>query len=171
MIVDFRLRGSRPCRRMGGHLTKGGCAHRWCTILTITNLHYQRAKPSPLWCGLCLEIRIGRGLARIPRVLFDKARCGAGPARPRLARRVGGAARQGEMVHTKIHHLPSPSRGRSLHIDPCGNAVESSRRPTRRTQATDGLQGEREKPGGYTRADISDPAHGQLGYVRTLKSR
>ena len=24
MIDDFRLRGSRPCRHMGGHLTKGG---------------------------------------------------------------------------------------------------------------------------------------------------
>ena len=27
----------------------GGGARRWRTILTITNLRYQRAKPSPLW--------------------------------------------------------------------------------------------------------------------------
>ena len=30
--------------------------------------------------------------------------------------------RAGEMVHAKIHHLPSPVRGRSLYIDPCGKA-------------------------------------------------
>ena len=66
-----------------------GGASRWCTILTTTNLHYQRAQPSPLWSRLCLETRIGRGLARIPRVLWGKAQCGATPARPRLTRRAG----------------------------------------------------------------------------------
>ena len=50
-----------------------GGARRWCTILTTTNLHYQRAQPSPLWFRLCLESRIGRGLARMPRVLRGKA--------------------------------------------------------------------------------------------------
>ena len=51
----------------------GGGACRWCTRLATTKLHYQRAPPSPLWSRLYLEIRIGRGLARIPRVLCSKA--------------------------------------------------------------------------------------------------
>ena len=74
--------GSRPCRRMGGTAKTQRCARRWCTILTTTNLHYQRAQPSPLWFRLCLESRIGRRLAWIPRVLRGKAQCGAGPACP-----------------------------------------------------------------------------------------
>ena len=88
MIDDFRLRGPRTWRRMGDTATRGGGAGRWCTILTITNLHYQRAKPSPLWSRLCPGIRIGRGLARIPRILRGKAPCGAGIVRPRPARPV-----------------------------------------------------------------------------------
>ena len=80
------------------HLQEGGGARRWRTILTITNLHYHRAKPSPLWSRLCPGIRIGRGLARIPRILWGKAPCGAGIAcpPPRTARR--GATREGEEV-------------------------------------------------------------------------
>ena len=81
-----------------------------------------------LWSRLFLKIRIGHGLARIARVLWGKAPCGAGIECPRLARRVvapHGRGRkwrerpplfdrwcgtgQGEMVHAKIHHLPSPS--------------------------------------------------------------
>ena len=94
-------RGGGPDRSTisasGGHprgvvwvatLQRGGGASRWCTILTIANLHYQRAKPSPLWSRLCPEIRIGRGLARIPQILRGKAPCAAAAARPRLARRV-----------------------------------------------------------------------------------
>ena len=126
---------------MGDPLTTQRCAGRWCTILTTTNLHYLRAQPSPLWGELYLETRIGRGLARIPQILCGKAQCGAAPARARLARRVVAphgrgrwwrerppvfrrwcATGQGEMVHAKIHHLPSPVRGRSLYIDPCGKA-------------------------------------------------
>ena len=42
-------------------------------MLTITNLPYQRAKPSPLWSKLCPGFRIGGGLARIARVLYGKA--------------------------------------------------------------------------------------------------
>ena len=105
--------------------------------MTTANLHYQRARPSPLWSRLCPETRIGRGLARIPQILWGKAHCGAAPGCPRLARRVvaphgrGGwwrerpplfrrwcATGQGEVVHAKIHHLPSPRGGRSLHRDP-----------------------------------------------------
>ena len=98
--------------------------------MAITNLHYQRAKPSLLWSRLCPGIRIGRGLARIPQILRGKAPCGGAPRCPRLARRVvapHGRGRkwrerppvfcrwcgtgQGEVVHAKIHHLPSPFRG------------------------------------------------------------
>ena len=81
---------------------RGGGARRWRTwwrtILTITNLHYQRAKPSPLWSRLCPGIRIRRGLARIAQILWGKASCGAGIAcpPPRTARR--GATREGEEV-------------------------------------------------------------------------
>ena len=92
MIDDFRLRGSRMWRRMGDTATTWSWAGRWCTILTTTNLHYQRAQPSLLWCKLCLEIRIGLGLARIHRVLWRKMlrrRRAARPA-PRPARRTGG---------------------------------------------------------------------------------
>ncbi len=52
----------------------GGGARSWCTISAITNLHYQRAKPSPLWSSLCPETRIGSGLARIARVPWGKRR-------------------------------------------------------------------------------------------------
>ena len=111
-------------------LQRGGGASRWCTILAITNLHYQRAKPSPLWSGPWPGIRMGRGLARIPRILCGKAPCGADPVLPRLARRVVAPHGRGrwwrerppvfwrwcatgeeEVVHAKIHHLPSPFRG------------------------------------------------------------
>ena len=95
MIDDFRLRGSRPCRHMGGHLTKEGWRTWWRVPSTTPTLHSQRAKPSPLWSRLYLGIRIGSGLARIPRVLRGKAPCGAGPARPRLARRVVAPHRRG----------------------------------------------------------------------------
>ena len=87
MIDRFRLWGSRRCRHMGDHLTQGGGASRWCTILAITNLHYQRAKPSPLWSRRCPGIRIGRGLARITQILCGKAPCGGDPVCPRLAGR------------------------------------------------------------------------------------
>ena len=107
--------------------------------MTTATLLSQRAKPSPLWSRLCPETRIGRGLARIARVLWGKASCGAGIAcpPPRTARR--GAAPEGEEVvratpcllalvrhraggggaPVNSHHLPSPSvQGRSLHSDP-----------------------------------------------------
>ena len=58
-----------------GHLQTGGGARRWLTrwrtLLTTTTPLSQRAEPSPLWSRLCPETRIGRGLARIPRVGCD----------------------------------------------------------------------------------------------------
>ena len=92
MIDDFRLRGSRTCRRRGGPLTKGGWRTRWRTWRrvpsTTPTLHSQRAKFSPLWSRLCPETRIGHGLARISRVFRGKAPCGADPRVARLAWRV-----------------------------------------------------------------------------------
>ena len=88
MIEDFRLRGSRPCRHMGGHLTNGGWRTWWRVPSTTPTLHYQRAQPSPLWSRLYRETRIEQGLARITRILRGKAQCGAKPPVPRLAQRV-----------------------------------------------------------------------------------
>ena len=142
MIDDFRLRGSRTWRRMGGHLTKRGWRTRWRTLLTTPTLLSQRAKSSPLWSRLCPGIRIGSGLARILRILCGKAPCGAGP--PRTARR--GAAQEGEEVEGATpcflplvrhraggggapewsHHLPSPAGVAPSTVIPCGKA---SRRP------------------------------------------
>ena len=122
-------------------LQKGGGARRWRmrwrVPSTTPTLHSQRAKPSPLWSRLCLETRIGRGLARIATSYGVKPR-GAPASRVHpLTRRVvapHGRGRkwrerppifcrwcgtgQGEVVHAKIHHHPSPFRGRSLHSDP-----------------------------------------------------
>ena len=41
---------------------------RWRTLWNTTRLLSQRAEPSPLWSGPCLESLIGSGLARISRV-------------------------------------------------------------------------------------------------------
>ena len=41
-------------------------------ISTTTTLLSQRAEPSPLWSRAFMKRRMGRGLARIPRVLCGK---------------------------------------------------------------------------------------------------
>ena len=148
MIDDFRLRGSRTWRRIHAPLKKGGWRIRWRirwrTLLTTPTLLSQRAEPSPLWSRLCPGIRIGRKLARIPRILCGKAQYGAGLSCPRLARRGRAPHRrgrkwrerprvfgrwcgtgQGEVVHVKIHHLPSPFWGRSLHSDPWREGLQA----------------------------------------------
>ena len=51
-------------------------------LLTTTTLLSQRAQPSLLWWSLYLEIRVGHGLAWIPRLLFDKAERGCAPRAP-----------------------------------------------------------------------------------------
>ncbi len=91
MIDDFRLRGSRRCRRMGGHLSDGGWRTKVAHVLTTPTLLSQRAKSSPLWFRLCPETRIEGGLARILRILCSKAPCGAAG----LARRVAAPHRRG----------------------------------------------------------------------------
>ena len=88
MIDDFRLRGSRTCRRRGGPLTKGGWRTWWRVPSTTPTLHSQRAKFSPLWSSLFPETRIGHGLARISRVFRGKAPSGADLRVARLAWRV-----------------------------------------------------------------------------------
>ena len=122
------------------HLQRGGGAWRWRTWWrvpsTTPTLLSQRAKSFPLWSRLFPEIRIGRGLERIAQTLWGKAPCGArGACLPLRTPRRGATRRrkwrerprvfwrwcatgQGEVVHVKIHHLPSPFRGRSLHSDP-----------------------------------------------------
>ena len=152
MIDDSRLRGSRPCRHMGGHLTNGvwrtEVAHVVARHFKQTpTLHSQRAQPSTLWCRLYLEVRIGRGLTRIARVLGVKPRAVSAACVPASHgaswRRTGGGRKwrerprvfcrwcgtgQGEVVHAKIHHLPSPFRGRSLHSDPWREGLRTSSR-------------------------------------------
>ena len=72
--------------------------------------------------------------------------------------------RAGMTIAQQIVHFSSPFRGgRSLHSDPCGEAVESARKPTaEKQQTTNGPQAETGKPGGCTQPNISDPRHGQL---------
>ena len=106
--------------------------------MTITNLHYQRAKPSPLWSRLCPGIRIGRGLARIPQFLCGKAKCGGAPGVPASHgaswRRTGGemvvraprffaagaAPGRGRWCTRMVTPSPVPLGGRYLQSDPTG---------------------------------------------------
>ena len=60
-------------------------------IPTTTTLLSQRAEPSLLWSGPCLESLVGSGLARIPASAATTV-AGRRLACPRLARR---AAREG----------------------------------------------------------------------------
>ena len=72
------------------HLQRGSGPPEWSTFRANPRLLSQRAKSSPLWSRLFPGIRIGRGLARIARLLWGKAPCGSGfacppPARPGAA--------------------------------------------------------------------------------------
>ena len=109
--------------------------------MTTTTLLSQRAEPSLLWSGPCLESLMGRGLARIPRVGCDNHVAGRRPACPGVGRcaapggggsggsdpwflalvrhRAGGGG-----AHQNSHHSPLPGGGRSLHSDPGGKAIE-----------------------------------------------
>ena len=148
-------------------LQRGGGSPRWLTrwptLLTTTTLLSQRAPPSLVWSGPCLESLIGHGLARIPRVGCDN-RGGAAPgvSPPRPARR--GAAREGEEVEGATppfwplvrhraggggaplwsHHLPSPAGVAPSTVIPAGR--KSSRPGSRleEQQTTDGPQAERD---------------------------
>ena len=64
------------------HRTRPSGARRWRMLLTTTTLRSQRAQPSLLWWSLYLEIRVGHGLAWIPRVLCDKTEQGGAPRVP-----------------------------------------------------------------------------------------
>ncbi len=128
----------------------GGGSHRWrtkwLTHLTNTTPFSQRAKSSSLWSRLCPETRIGSGLARILRILFGKAPCGAGLSCPRLARRVVAPHRRGRKWRERPplfgrwcatgegkggqgsgHPLPPLRGGRSHHSDPYGKVVRQAR--------------------------------------------
>ena len=142
MIDDFRLRGSRPCRRMGGHLTKGGwrteVAHKVARPFNNPNAPLSEGealavvvqavpgKPAldagwhgfPKSCGVKPR---GAPASRVHplarRVVAPHGRGRKWRERPRVFRRWCGTG-EGEVVHAKIHDLPSPFRGRSLHSDP-----------------------------------------------------
>jgi len=103
------------------------------------NASLSEGEPSLLWSGPCLESLMGHGLARIPRVGCD-TRGGAAPgvSPPRPLRRTGRGRKwrerpprfdrwcgtgQGEMVHAKIHHLPSPSGVAPSTVIPGGKAI------------------------------------------------
>ena len=102
---------------------QGRVAHRWCTIVTPTNLLYQRAQPSPQWRGIYLGSLIGRWLARIPRILRGKVQRGAVPRGPRLPRRVVAPHERGRLWRERplvLGRWYATGQGRSLHSDPCG---------------------------------------------------
>ena len=141
MIDDFRLRGSRPCRHMGGHLTKRGwrtqVAHEVARPFNHPNAPLSEGKAlavvvqavpgNPHWtrvgadCPKPLRLRSVRSRLRVSplarRVVAPHGRRRKWRERPRVFWR-WCATGQGEVVHAKIHHLPSPFRGRSLHSDP-----------------------------------------------------
>ena len=80
MIDDFRLWGSRRCRRTHAPLTNEGwliqVAHQVAHAYGNCNATLSEGAPSLLWSGPCLESLIGGGLARIPRVGCDNAKRG-----------------------------------------------------------------------------------------------
>ena len=109
--------------------------------MAITNLHYQRAKPSPLWSRLCPKILMGRRLARIARVIWGKRRATPGQGVPASHgaswRRTGGGdggesdplffgagtpPGRGRWCTPKSTTTPPLFGGRSHHRDPCGKA-------------------------------------------------
>ena len=136
--------------------------------MTTTTLLSQRAHPRCCGRGFYLESLIGSGLERIPRVRCDKAKRGcasrvpasrvpASPGAPHGRGEGGGsdppflaAGAAPASVHrrTQWRTINTPlERGRSLHSDPCGKAVESARKSARRT-AKPGSRGDGSSPGG-----------------------
>ena len=141
MIDDFRLRGSSSWRRMGVPLSDGGwrmqVVHTFGNHKTALsegaalaavveaipeNPHWTRVgtdSPHPV-----RQSAVGRRPACPPPRTARRGATGRGRKwreRPPVFRR-RCATGQGEMVHAKIHHLPSPVGGRALHIDPCRKA-------------------------------------------------
>ena len=102
------------------------------------NASLSEGAPSPLWSRLCPGIRIGSGLARIPRVGCDKAKRGcasrvpASPGAPHETGEGGGSdppffgagapPGRGKWSTLRPTTYPAPRGGRSLHSDPCGKA-------------------------------------------------
>ena len=140
MIDEFRLWGSRPCRRMGGHLTKGGrrmeVAHEVARPFNNPNAPLSEGE-SPRRCGpgCAGKAAWDTGWHGFPASAATTV-AGRPPACPRLARYAapGGGGSGGSdpgffaagaapgrskvVTAVKIHHFASPFRGRSLHSDP-----------------------------------------------------
>ena len=76
MIDDFRLWGSRRCRRMGETASTWRCSPSRFMISTPTTPFSQRAESSPLWSETFTKRRIRRGTIRISRIRCDKAKRG-----------------------------------------------------------------------------------------------
>ena len=134
----------------------GGVTSKGDMLLTTTTLFSQRAETSPLSFGTLPKRRIRRGTTRISRVRFENAKRGSAsrvpPSPGASARRTGGLMVEGAtpLFWTLVRHrggvkgdtqndtftLPS-ERGRSLHSDPCGKAVESAKK-----QALEGSRAE-----------------------------
>ena len=97
---------------------------RWLTLLTTATLLSQRAKPSPLWSSCARKPALDTGWHGFPapaaptvagrrlacrRLVRCAAPGGGGSGESDPVFRRWCATGQGEMVHAKIHHLPSPS--------------------------------------------------------------
>ena len=138
MIDDFRLWGSRPCRRKGGPSTQGewltSVAHQVAHAFDHHNASLSEGAPSLLWTGPCLERLVGGGFARIPRVGCVKAKGGcascfrASPGAPH-ERGAGGESDphffgadappgRGKWPTLKATIYPPLRGGRSHHSDP-----------------------------------------------------
>ena len=140
---------------MGGHLTRLGGPSRWCTILTTTNLHFQRAKPSPLWSGLFLESRIGSRLPQIPPnpLGLSAARRRPRASSPLTARRMDAG---GGGLPTICQELGIRfGWGRSLHRHP---SVQEGRRSDEEAEAdsstTGGVQCARDADSGSNNPNV-----------------
>ena len=147
MIDDFRLRGSRTWRRMGGHLSDGGWLTRVAHQVAHAFDHPNAYLPEGEVLAVVVQVvpgnphwkRVGTDSPSPLRQSVVRHRRRASP--PRTARR--GAAQEGEEVegatpvfwplvrHERVERWPGlwpPFRpsfsGRSLHIDPGGKAVE-----------------------------------------------
>ena len=87
MLDDFRLWGSRPCRRGVSALQTWGRTTGPDMISTTTTPPSQRAEPAPLWSKAPPKRRTGSGTTRIPRVPCGQPKrgCASRVSLPRAA--------------------------------------------------------------------------------------
>ena len=99
MIDDFRLWGSRRCRRINAPLKKTWWRTQVAHAFDNHNASLSEGAPSPLWFGIFPKRGIGRGITSIFRVLCDKAKRGCAsrfpPSPGAPARRTRGVLVEG----------------------------------------------------------------------------